>query len=138
MKWAIFCSLLALVVVGCDAQEVIYKAKSTSPVLTTLNGPGKNVVASEHTHTMLGNDGMLVIKCKKSDTSTCHYRVWQVVSESKDSATKSATVNIAVNETFFQLAVDESKTIKPALEGSSFCHASDKSPDAAACPRTKF
>ncbi len=138
MKTAISLGLLALVIVGCNAQEVNYKAKWTSPVLTTLNGPGKNVVASEHTHTLLGNDSTLVIKCKTSDTSRCHYRVWHVVSKTKDSAADSATININLNETFFQLVVDESKTIKPALEGSSFCHASDKLPDAAACFRVKI
>jgi uncharacterized protein YcfL len=138
MKTAIFTTLFLLVIAECAAQEAMYKAKSTGPVLTTVNGPGKNVVASEHTHTMLGNDGTLVIKCKKSDTSTCHYRIWQVVSKTKDSTVNSATTNINLNETFFQLAVNESKTIKPALEGSSFCHASDKVPDAATCLRTKI
>jgi hypothetical protein len=120
----------ALVVSACDREQNIYKMKSSSST-STLNGPGDKVVATEHAHFLAGSDGTLTLTCKKSDTNTCHYRVWQVVTSNAG----SSETKVSYEETFFSLTLNQSKAIKRALEGSSFCQSSEKSPDAATCTR---
>ncbi len=118
----------------CSGDELLYKMKFIGPTVTTTNGPGNSIVATEHTYNLAGNNGTLTITCKKSDTNRCHYLLWQVTS--KDAG--STETKIFERAWAFVLAAGETKVVKPALEGSSYCHASDKLPDSIACTRTKI
>ncbi len=119
---------------ACSGEDLVFKAKFSGSTLTTTNGPGNSVVSTEHTHALVGNDGTLTLKCKHSDTKSCHYRAWQVTSRTQD----STGIKLFEQASFFVLALGETKVLKPALEGSSFCHASDKLPDPIACMRTRI
>ncbi len=121
---------MAIIVSSCDREQIVYKVKSESST-STLKGPGEKVVTTEHAHFLAGSDGTLTLTCKKSDTNTCHYRVWQAVTSNAE----PRETKLFYEETFFSLALNESKAIKPALAGSSFCQSSEKSPDAATCTR---
>lgn len=130
MKQIVYAALMMLTVAACGLVD----HESTSGVTHSYQTPpDARVVETGHLRTRKGRDTALTITCQKSDTGTCHYNVWQVVSDT----TKGTHRNIERIETSFTLPQLQSRTFSPALKDSSYCHAADKAPDPVTCVQTK-